>query len=308
MTCHVNDPGADDGRAGRKEQTMRVHAVQTGTVAIRERQRRGEGRGVLRLLRTALGGAWTEPLPIWCWVIEHPEGVIVVDTGVNARMLEPGYFTWWNPYFRRNVRVTVDVEEEIGPRLRGLGIAPEEVRWVVLTHLHLDHDGGLHHFPNSEILVSREEHRIATGPLGQAAGYLPHRWPSWFAPRLVDLNPEPFGPFPRSLALTAEGDVRLVGTEGHTAGHVSVVVSEEGRSLFLAGDTSYTEGLMLEQAVDGVSPSERIARRTLGRVLYYAEKVPTVYLPSHDPGSAARLATRAPVRMEASVCEEELSA
>jgi hypothetical protein len=63
---------------------MRVHAVQTGTVAIRERQRRGEGRGALRLLRTALGGAWTEPLPIWSWVIEHPEGVIVVATSTGG--------------------------------------------------------------------------------------------------------------------------------------------------------------------------------------------------------------------------------
>jgi N-acyl homoserine lactone hydrolase len=62
---------------------------------------------------------------------------------------------------------------------------------------------------------------------------------------------------------------------------------------------------MLEQAVDGVSPSERTAQRTLGRVLRYAEEVPTVYLPSHDPDSAARLATRAPVRMEARVYEEE---
>jgi N-acyl homoserine lactone hydrolase len=285
---------------------MKVHAVQTGTVAIRERQR--EGQGALRLLKTALGGAWTEPLPIWCWVIEHPVGVIVVDTGVNARMLERGYFTRRNPYFRRNVRISVGQEEEIGPRLRGLGIAPEEVRWVVLTHLHMDHDGGLEHFPKAEILVSRKEHRIATGPLGKVAGYLPHRWPSWFVPRLVDLNPEPFGPFPRSLALTEEGDVRLVGMEGHSLGHVSVIVSEEGRSFFLAGDTSYTEGLMLEQAIDGVSPSEQVARRTLWRVLRYTEEVPTVYLPSHDPGSAARLAARAPVRMEARVYEEAPSA
>jgi N-acyl homoserine lactone hydrolase len=305
MTCHVNDAGAADGCAGKKEKMMRIHAMRTGTVAIRERQRRGEGRGALRLLRTALGGVWTELLPIWSWVIEHPEGVIVVDTGVNARMLEPGYFTWWNPYFRRNVRVSVGPEEEIGPRLRGLGIAPEDVRWVVLTHLHMDHDGGLKHFPNAEILVSREEHRIATGPLGKVAGYLPHRWPSWFAPRLVDLSPQPSGPFPRSLALTAEGDVRLVGTEGHSAGHMSVIISEEGRSLFIAGDTSYTEGLMLEQAVDGVSPRERIAQRTLGRVLRYAEEVPTVYLPSHDPGSAARLAGRVPVRIDPRVYAEE---
>lgn len=79
--------------------------------------------------------------------------------------------------------------------------------------------------------------------------------------------------------------------------------------LFLAGDTSYTEGLMLEQAVDGVSLRERIfARRTLGRVLRYAETVPTVYLPSHDPRSAARLDARVPVRTEARVYEEVPSA
>ena len=78
--------------------------------------------------------------------------------------------------------------------------------------------------------------------------------------------------------------------------------------MFLAGDTSYTEGLMLEQAVDGVSLRERIAQRTLRRVLRYAETVPTVYLPSNDPRSAARLDARAPVGTEARGYEEVPSA
>jgi N-acyl homoserine lactone hydrolase len=287
---------------------VRLHAIQTGTVEIRERQRRGEGRGPLRLARTMLGGAWTGPLPIWCWAIEHPEGVIVVDTGATAEMLLPGYFPRWNPYFRRNVRLDVRPEQEVGPRLRAIGIEPEDVRLVVLTHLHLDHSGGLHHFPNAEILVSREEHRVATGRLGKAAGYLPHRWPSGFMPRLVDLGPEPFGSFPRSLALTEAGDVRLVGTEGHSAGHLSVVVLEEGRSLFLAGDASYTEGLMLEGAIDGVSPSEKAARRTLGRVLRYRRETETIYLPSHDPASAERLAGRRATEAGHAISNEETKA
>ena len=275
---------------------MRVHAIQTGTVEIKENQRRGRGHGPVRLANTLLDGGWTGPLPVWCWVVEHPEGVIVVDTGTSAKVLVPGYLPKWNPYYRRNARFSVRPEEEVGPRMRELGITPEEVRWVVLTHLHVDHDGGLHHFPNAEVLVGRREYDFATGLAGRATGYLPNRWPSPFSPTLVDFGEEPVGPFPRSRALTREGDVLLVGTEGHTAGHLSVIVREGERSLFLAGDTSYTEGLMLEQAVDGVSPSESPARETLRRILRYVEQTPTVYLPSHDPSSAERLAGRNPAQ------------
>ena len=73
---------------------MRIHAIQTGTVAIKTRQLSGRGRGALRPYITLLDSTWTEPLPIYAWVIEHPEGLIVVDTGETARVAEPGYFPW----------------------------------------------------------------------------------------------------------------------------------------------------------------------------------------------------------------------
>src|SRR5919112_801749 len=161
-------------RAGRKDRMMRVHAIQTGTVEIKENQRRGRGHGPVRLANTLLDGGWTGPLPVWCWVVEHPEGVIVVDTGTSAKVLVPGFLPKWNPYYRRNVRFSVRPEEEVGPRMRELGIPPEEVRWVVLTHLHVDHDGSLHHFPNAEVLVGRWEYDFATGLAGRATGYLPN--------------------------------------------------------------------------------------------------------------------------------------
>ena len=84
---------------------------------------------------------WTEPLPIYVWVIEHPEGAIVVDTGETARVAEPGYFPWWHPYFRFGLREWVRPEEEVGPQLRALLIEPSDVRWLVMTHLHTDHAG-----------------------------------------------------------------------------------------------------------------------------------------------------------------------
>src|SRR5436190_9555802 len=140
-----------------KEIQVKIHAIQTGTVAIKSRQREGKGHGTHRLLNTLVDREWTPPLPIYAYAIEHPEGVIVVDTGETARVTEPGYFPRWHPVFRFAVREEVPPEQEIGPQLEGLGIPPSDIRRVVMTHLHTDHAGGLYHFPNTDILVARAE-------------------------------------------------------------------------------------------------------------------------------------------------------
>jgi glyoxylase-like metal-dependent hydrolase (beta-lactamase superfamily II) len=272
---------------------MRMHAIQTGTVSIKENQRRGKGHGTMRLVNTLLDRRMTGPLPIYAWVVEHPEGVIVVDTGETARAMQPGYFPRWQPYFRFAVKESVTAEEEIGPQLRALGIDPErDVRWLILTHLHTDHAGGLHHFRGVETLVSRTEYAGAQGFRGLAQGYLNNRWPEWFAPRLVDFAERPYGPFARSLPLTRAGDVMLVATPGHTRGHLSVIVEDGDSTVFLAGDTSYTQDLLLARAPDGVGPDERQEIETHRRILAFATTRPTVYLPAHDAESARRLAER----------------
>ncbi len=94
---------------------MKIHALQTGTVAIKERQRRGVGHGTRRRVNTLLDRVWTEPLPIYAWAIEHPEGLIVVDTGETARALEPAYFTRWHapPRFPLHI-FAVDGETVLG--------------------------------------------------------------------------------------------------------------------------------------------------------------------------------------------------
>jgi N-acyl homoserine lactone hydrolase len=271
---------------------MRIHAIQTGTVAVKPRQLSGRGHGSLRAINTLLDPTWTEPLPIYAWVIEHPEGLIVVDTGDTARTSERGYFPWWHPYYKLAVRLMVRPEDEVGPQLRALGLDPADVRWVVMTHLHTDHAGGLHHFPKAQILVSRAEHQAASGFLGQVNGYLPQHWPTWFAPQLIDFAPQPLGSFPSSFPLTTTGDVHLVPTPGHTFGHLSVIVQEDEHALFFAGDTSYTQHLMLEQAVDGVTSFEALYQQTLRQILTYVQSTPTIYLPTHDPESAQRLTNR----------------
>lgn len=271
---------------------MNIHAIQTGSVAITTRWREGVGHGRRRLLNTLIDRQWTQPLPIYAFAIEHPEGVIVVDTGETARVSEPGYFPRWQPFFRFAVRESVEPEQEIGPQLRRLGIERGDVRLLVMTHLHTDHAGGLHHFPDHEILVSRRELSYASGLRGRLRGYPNKRWPSWFDPTPVDLEPTPVGPFPASLTLTDAGDVTLVEVPGHSPGQLAVLVDEGDHTVFIAGDSSYTEDAMLRGAVDGVGLDEEAERRTHERIRAYAGSTPTVYLPAHDSRTGARLAAR----------------
>jgi N-acyl homoserine lactone hydrolase len=271
---------------------VKIHAIQTGTVAIKTRQVEGVGRGSRRQLNMLLDREWTDPLPIYAFAIEHPEGVIVVDTGETARTADLGYFPGWHPFFRYGLREWVAPDEEIGPQLDLLGIRPGDVRWVVLTHMHTDHAGGLHHFPHSEILVSRADLAAATGRLGRLRGYPSNRLPRWLDPTVVELAAPAYGPFPQSLQLTNAGDVTIVALPGHTPGQIGVVVRDGDHAVLLAGDSSYTEDLMLRGIVDGPSPDDDVARLTHRRIRAFAAETPTVYLVAHDPETAARLAER----------------
>jgi glyoxylase-like metal-dependent hydrolase (beta-lactamase superfamily II) len=269
---------------------MKLHAIQTGSVRIKTAQVQGQGRGLRRRIRIFADRQWTDWLPTYAWVIDHPEGVIVVDTGQGAHLLETARSL--HPYQRWEVKFRIERDAEIGPQLRALGVGPRDVKRVVLTHLHIDHDGGLAHFPHSDVLVSPGELRTARGWMGRARGYLPHRWPSWFDPIPLALTPDAFGPFATSRRVTSAGDVIAVGTPGHTADHLSVLVEDEGITYVLAGDTSYDERLMLAGRLDGVSADDDVAGATLRAIRHLARDRPTVYLPTHDSESAARLASR----------------
>jgi N-acyl homoserine lactone hydrolase len=253
---------------------------------VREAQRARKPGGLIRVLTDT---RWTPWLPIYAWVIDHPEGIIVVDTGETARTAERGYFPSWHPYYRRAVQMDVKPEDEIGPQLAALGVARSDVRRVVLTHFHTDHAGGLAHFPDTEILVSAPDWKAARGVAGRLRGYLPNRWPRWFAPTSIPFARRALGPFERSYPLTAAGDVAIVPTPGHTPAHVSVIVQAEDVSYFLAGDTSYSEALLRERRPDGVSPSVGVTRATMDRILRYGTERPTVYLPTHDAEAVRRL-------------------
>jgi N-acyl homoserine lactone hydrolase len=271
---------------------IHIHAIQTGTVAVKQRQRDGEGRPRRNLARVLADKRWTEPLPILTWLIEHPEGLILVDTGETPRIAERGYFTPWHPYFRLGLREWVEPQQGIGARLQSLGFSPSDVRWALVTHFHTDHAGGISDLPDSEIIASKKDYDFSKGFLGKSRGFLPQHWPSGFAPRLIDFADGPFGPFAGSTTLTAAGDVHVLPTPGHTPGHFSVALEDGDTVFFFAGDASYTEKLMVDGVVDGVTTDVAGGRDSIGRVQELVATRPTIYLPTHDPVAPRRLATR----------------
>ena len=268
---------------------MRIHVIGTGRVRIKPSQIVGRGHGLARRIAPLVEAEWSDWLPVNAYAIEHRDGVILVDTGVSAHVK---HLPRWHPYFRFCVRFDIEPEEEAGPRLKALGIGSADVRRVVLTHLHIDHDGGLCHFPRSEILVSPAELQRAAGVAGRLRGYLPQRWPKAFDPKPLILDDGALGPFRRSKGLTADGAIVAVATPGHTPDHLSVLVEDGEAAVFIAGDASYNETAMLAQAIDGVCDSEDEAAATLAAIRAFVEARPTVYLPAHDPDARRRLAER----------------
>lgn len=269
---------------------MHIHAIETGKVWVRKAQIVGEGHGLGRRLAPLLDNTWSDPLPVFAFAIEHHDGVILVDAGSNAGLMSlPKY----HPYFLRCVRFDIDREQEVGPQLRALGIGPRDVKTIVLTHLHIDHDGGLADFPEARVLAAPGEIRDASGLRGRIGGYLPQRWPRRFDPQPLVFNAAPFGPFATSRALTADRSVIAIPTPGHTAHHLSVVVDAEEGRVIMGGDVAYSQDNLVRGVIDGVAGDEASAADSLSRVRALAAERPTIFLPAHDPEVPARLAAGA---------------
>ena len=268
---------------------MRVHAISTGAVRIRPSQAAGRGHGLRRRLAPLFDAQWSDWLPIYVYAIEHRDGIILVDAGANVGVKA---LPKWHPYFRACVRFDIEREQEIGPQLRALGMGANDVRTIVLTHLHIDHDGGLTDFPRARVLASPGELAGARGVAGRLRGYLPQRWPSGFDPQPLVFEDLPFGPFAQSHRLTADGAVVALPTPGHTPSHVSVALVEDDATLLFAGDASYNEANFQTRTIDGVAEDEAVTSATLDRLHELVAERPTVFLPTHDPLAAERLARR----------------
>ena len=102
------------------------------------------------------------------------------------------------------------------------------------------------------------------------------------------------------------GDIILVPRSGHTEAHISVILKTPDLNYLFAGDTSYTQELMLRGKIDGVSSRAKDAYETIHNIQQFTATVPTVYMPSHDPASDKRLDNKEVVVPTALTKEEDI--
>jgi glyoxylase-like metal-dependent hydrolase (beta-lactamase superfamily II) len=270
-----------------------IHPIKTGTIRIRPSHRAGNMDHPVwrRRLDILLDRDWTQALPIYTYLVEHPEGLILLDCGESARASAKGWFPWWSPFSQLSVDIYVRPDDEVGPRLKAMSINPsKDLKSLVLSYLHHDHADGLIHFQGTQIIVSAENYRASTGLKGALLGAVPSQWPSWFEPRRVELTGPPASSFDRTLPVTEDGSIFCVPTPGHMPGHVSLVVRTPDVTYFLAADATYNEQLLKQRIVDGPSSDLKLSLDTLDRIAAFARSEPTILLPAHDPLAEQRLA------------------
>lgn len=103
----------------------------------------------------------TISIPVGFFVIQHPKGNVLFDTGNNDKIItDPSY---WGPNFDALKPVnTPDVAIDV--QLKKIGLTPDDIKYVVISHMHLDHGGNIAKFPNSTIIIQKDEIDYAMWP------------------------------------------------------------------------------------------------------------------------------------------------
>lgn len=201
---------------------VRVTAVDCGPLAI--------DKGILM---TGANGIIDVPSSVY--IIEHPkQGVILYDTGINYNVADPeAAVKYWGPGMREAFGCNMTREDAIDRQLIKLGYKLEDVKHVILSHLHLDHAGGMCHFPNATFVVQKSELRYA---------WWPDSWTSlvYCINDYKDTRGFNFLQLNGDVDLFQDGTIKLITTPGHTPGHQAMIIKLENRGpVCLAADTAH---------------------------------------------------------------------
>lgn len=163
-------------------------------------------------------------IPILSWLIQHPNGMALFDTGLAPSAADPEIGLG-----RLSKLFTPDMapSDAIGPRLTTLGIDPAGSFPVIVSHRHFDHIGGLSDLPNAHLIAHVDEWTAAMSADADD-----------FDRALYDLGHDVIE-VTGAHDVFGDGRVVTMPTPGHTCGHQSLRVATEDGPVILAGDACY---------------------------------------------------------------------
>jgi N-acyl homoserine lactone hydrolase len=224
------------------------------------------------------GDMITTPTPFF--VVTHPRGNVVVDGG-NAPEVAVDAKAHWGVITEMS-SVTMAPEQALLPSLERVGIDPASIRWVVQTHMHLDHTGALaviDRLPNAEVLVTRTQYDWAHNPdAPDAIGFCPADYTKpgidWAMLEDEEDGWDVFG----------DGTLVCWRTPGHTPGHMSIEVKvASGTTYLLAADAANSLEHLEEKALPGFIISAVDALRSVRKLRRLAWRSNAVVVAGHDP-------------------------
>jgi len=197
--------------------------------------------GALTIDKSALqstAGPGKIQIPVGFFLIKHPKGNVLFDTGNNDRIIQD--ITYWGPLAALDPVRTPDVA--IDTQLGKVGVKPADVNYVILGHMHLDHAGNVGKFPTSTIVVQRDEVTNAFFPPASfAAPYITTDF-SMLRSNVGSgtANKQPMIELDGDLDLFGDGSVYIRRAVSHTPGSQFVIVRlPKSGTVVLTGDVCY---------------------------------------------------------------------
>lgn len=208
--------------------------------------------------------------PAMPMLLIHPvEGPILFDTGYDQAFLDATdplperFYRWLTP-------VRFDPQDSLVAQLAARGIAPEDIRHVVLSHFHGDHMAGIGHFPKATIHCARVGHDIAcrAGRVsGTRQGILPRLLPPdldarvrFFEDGQASALPHDLAPFTQGIDLLGDGSILAIELPGHCPGHWGIAMRDDRHGWhFCVADAAWSL-----DAIARNMPPPRLATAFLG--------------------------------------------
>src|SRR5262245_58587809 len=278
LTQHL--PGGQEGA------TVRVHPINTGFILGPEELMAMTGsRGkALRSIRSPRETWIKVPVPVF--LLEHPgAGLILVDTGLHGSVaVDPKQKM--GGLIGRLYSFEMEPSQTAVAQLRGRGIEADEIKLVLMTHMHMDHASAIADFTEATYVLGEGEWGAFSAPRSTFRGYVKKQGAHAVDYREIVYDTRlasSYSTFGHSFDLFGDGSVRLVHTPGHSHGHQSVIVRLNDREALLAGDAIYFTDVLEHQRRGAFLADEHNWRRSLREIqLYRRENPDALIIPSHD--------------------------